>query len=450
MKAGLISTVAVLAATFSGAHADSSAPRDDVVNRLEREVAQLRAELEQVKAQNNKDWLSEARAEEMRNLVYDVLADADTRASLMQNGATSGYDGGFFIQSTDGKYKLRLNGHLQVRFIWNNREESAGGAIDEDTYGFQIRRSKLKGKGHIGDPKIGYAFSLAGARSDDNAFFEDYYLNYRFDNGLLVQAGRWKQPFARENIISSARQMAVERSLVLETFNVDRSEGIMLEYNGDRFRIAGAFNDGIDGDFTEFNNDWVDFGLTGRVDFLAMGEWSQSKDFASWSGQPQALFIGAAAHYQQGEDDTASEDDEVTLLTVDALYENNGFSAFGAFYWSDIEFGAMTAEHWGLEGQLAYNIDDTYEPFIRYEYIALDDDLMLVDDEISVITLGLNWYQKKHNAKLTIDVVYVVDHIDDDFANVTMFNPSSGLGLLDDDGDEDGQVAVRLQYQLAF
>ena len=50
------------------------------------------------------NWMTEERAEEVRSLVRDVLADADTRASLLQSGMTAGYDDGFMIGSTDGNF----------------------------------------------------------------------------------------------------------------------------------------------------------------------------------------------------------------------------------------------------------------------------------------------------------------------------------------------------------
>lgn len=440
----------VLTAAPPLAHAETSATQEDVVTQLQNEVAKLRAELDEVKAQTKQDWVTEQRAEEMRNIVYDVLADADTRASLLQDGATSGYDGGFFINSMDGAFSLKLGGQLQVRYIYNNREDGGGG-IDEDQFGFQVRRAKLIGKGHIGDPKIGFGFSLAGDRNEDNAFFEDYYLNYKFDNGVMVQAGRWKMPYSRENIMSSAKQMAVERSLVLETFNVDRSEGVMLSYDADNWKLAGAFNDGIDGEATDFNADGVDFGLTGRFDYKFMGDWKQAEDFASWRDEEQALFAGGGIHYQSGESDTVLEDMDIFMFTADVLYENNGLSLFGAVYYSNVDFDTMDFDNWGFEAQASYNFDNTWEPFVRYELLALDDEAPgLVDDTINVLTVGLNWYQKKHNAKFTIDLVMVLDHIDDESAPFTMLDPSSGLGLVDDDGDEDGQFAVRAQYQLTF
>ena len=69
------------------------------VQNLEAQVNALRAEVADLKGDN---WLNEARAEEVRTLVQDVLADSDTRASLLQSGMSAGYDNGFVIGSADG------------------------------------------------------------------------------------------------------------------------------------------------------------------------------------------------------------------------------------------------------------------------------------------------------------------------------------------------------------
>ena len=69
---------------------------DDTTMSAEQMAARI-AELEAKMAQftNGDTWLTEQRADEIRGLVQDVLADADTRASLLQSGTSAGYDDGF-------------------------------------------------------------------------------------------------------------------------------------------------------------------------------------------------------------------------------------------------------------------------------------------------------------------------------------------------------------------
>ena len=57
-------------------------------------MAELKDTVAELKAASDDDWLTERRAQEIRGLVEDVLADADTRASLLQDGMTAGLGSG--------------------------------------------------------------------------------------------------------------------------------------------------------------------------------------------------------------------------------------------------------------------------------------------------------------------------------------------------------------------
>ncbi len=59
----------------------------DVAGELEALKAQLQtqqAEIEQLRADRGDTWLNQRRVEEVKALVQEVLADADTRASLLE------------------------------------------------------------------------------------------------------------------------------------------------------------------------------------------------------------------------------------------------------------------------------------------------------------------------------------------------------------------------------
>jgi phosphate-selective porin len=109
--------------------------------------------------------------------------------------------------------------------------------------------------------------------------------------------------------------------------------------------------------------------------------------------------------------------------------------------------GAREYDIIGLVLQGGYNIDlgqSSVEPFVRYEHLDFDDaitDAGGAEDEVDLLTFGVNWYLTKHATKLTADVVWALDPLP---------IKQEGLGLLAADGDEDGQVALRLQFQLLF
>ena len=96
----------------------------------------------------------------------------------------------------------------------------------------------------------------------------------------------------------------------------------------------------------------------------------------------------------------------------------------------------------------AFIIPDKLDLFARYEYLDLDGVLYdppisammpVADDEINLVTVGMNYYFKKHTAKFTADIVWVLDPLPDS---------DTGAGLLR--SSEDDQLVFRTQIQLMF
>ena len=123
---------------------------DLILESIQAELAQVRSENQQMKqeidilrAESQEDWLTEQRADAIRGLVSDVLADADTRANLVGNGLMAGWSDGFFLSSADGRFTLRIGALMQNRFLYDHRAWSpdrnnpADG--DRSVYGFEHR-----------------------------------------------------------------------------------------------------------------------------------------------------------------------------------------------------------------------------------------------------------------------------------------------------------------------
>ena len=115
------------------------------LDRLRGERAEwqaLQAEVSQLRAETNEGWLNERRAEQVKSLIHDVLADADTCASLAGDGIIAGHNGKkFFLASEDGKFLMNIAGQIQIRYIWNSREESE--AIPEPTRALSTTSKRL-------------------------------------------------------------------------------------------------------------------------------------------------------------------------------------------------------------------------------------------------------------------------------------------------------------------
>lgn len=128
-----------VAALAGGCLATSAMAQSDAL----AQIAELRAQLAAVQAQAGNNTLTEERAAEIKSIVRDTLADADTRTSLQGGGAMAGYDNGFFMSSADGNFKLKLGVLEQVRFVWQ--------FDDAETMGFENRRTQLAFGGNMFD-----------------------------------------------------------------------------------------------------------------------------------------------------------------------------------------------------------------------------------------------------------------------------------------------------------
>lgn len=395
-------------------------------------------------------WSSQ-NADEVRALVAEMMNDAQTRSSLLQSGATSGYDGKFFLGSADGNFRLNVGGQIQFRYLANFRDDNFADdpatdrdeSDDDNTLGFQTRRTKLWFEGHIFDPNLYYKVNGAFSRSGGEFELEDAYVGYKFENGLDLRWGQFKSPFLREELVSSTKQLAADRSNVNEFFNQDRSQGIQVAWAGEQFRAMGMFSDGFNSANTDFNADPADFALTGRVEFLAMGDWKQFDDFTSWRGSSNALMIGGAIHWETDSEEVNNSADDFFAYTLDASWESDGWNLYGAFVGSsvDTDTGAGDTDPFGFIVQGGVFVAEDWELFARYDYT--DGDNL---DDFSEFTFGVNYYIHKHAAKFTADVVWALDETAT--ANGTAAVTSTGTGILAS-GEQD-QFVIRAQFQLVF
>jgi hypothetical protein len=434
----------VLAAAAPAGGADELTSLRARVGALQRQVSEL------VAAQRG-GRLAEQRAAEIRSLVHEVLADADTRASLLEGGATAGWDKNFFIRSADGAFLLRVSGFMQTRFAINHQEQAP---IDDDRWGFEMRRLRLIFSGHIVDPGWTYRVQLAADRDGGGISLTDAAVVRALGAGWSVRFGQFKTPFLREELMSATRQLAADRSLLNAEFSQDRSQGVELGWESDRVRWKVAAHDGFfpggEGTLnTPWNTEDTEFAFTTRAEWLITGDGITTEDFTSFRGDSRAVLLGAAAHVQRDEFGTgrpgvpgAFNNDEVDFLglTADAQIELGGANFFGAVICRRLDADAETLEQYGFVVQGGLFLSDAWEAFTRYEWGDLD---RVSVDDLSIATLGVNRYFSGHQLKWTADIGYSFNAVAAPWA-------SSGVGWRTDTPGEDGQVLIRTQFQLMF
>ena len=434
------------------------------IAELKRTVDIQQAEIAELKAADGNDWLTEKRAGEIRGIVEDVLADSGTRASLQSSGATAGWDKGFFLASADGNFRLNISGQIQTRWVWNHRKDPGVGQ-NENEWGFEMRRVKLKFKGHVVDPS--WQFYVNGGFGRNGGFFnlEDAWIRKDFGNGFAVKVGQYKAPFLREELVSSSKQLMVERSLVNEYFNQGRDQGISLEYAGDAIRGSVMYSQGIQASGngwtngiaetrnTAFNNRTTDYAFAARAEFKVAGDWKQFKDFTSFRGEDFGLMIGAAMLWERANAAGNTPEARVFGLTADVSAEFGGANLFGSFVWRDVRDATTTVavapnsetiNQWGFVIQGGVFVTDEIEIAARYSYGDSDTGNNAAGDptHANILTFGVNWYMAKHAIKWTTDFGYAFDP-------VVNFS-SGGADWLQDAQDESGQFVLRTQLQLLF
>ncbi|MCI0366374.1 MAG: OprO/OprP family phosphate-selective porin [Phycisphaerales bacterium] len=452
-------TLTALLMSIATANATDTAPPADstqLIKELQDQVQRLKEQVDALTAQSDDNWLTQQRADEIRGLVQDVLADADTRASLLESGAVAGYDKGFFIGSSDGNFLLKVAGQMQVRFVYNHQDNPPPppfviGDVDDNRYGFEIRRAKLFLSGNIVDPSWEYQFEIEADRSTGTVVTGEFvYIQKDLGNGWKIRAGQFKPPYLREEFVSSRRLMLVERSLLNSQFTAGISQGVWLSYEADQWRAYATFNDGNNTRSAPWNAQDTEYALTGRAEWLAAGpDWKAVDDYDGWRNSETSVLLGAGVDYQNDEYGTGvppiiPNNAEVNNLgvTFDATLKLSGFSIAGEFIYRNLEINGTPGalDQLGFLIQGGFFLAEDLETVARYEWGDLDNPTI---DDLSIVTVGINKYYSGHNLKWQNDIGYSFEPVSSSWAQTS-------AGWRTDAPGEDGQIVIRSQLQLLF
>ncbi len=382
--------------------------------------------------------LDTRRTEEIRQLIESVLADADTRSSLLETNLTGGWDGHFFLASSDGNYLLEAGAQMQIRYMHSFRDNSNA---DDSRGGFQNRRIKLTFEGHLIDPSLEY---LVSVNVISTLSLSDGYIKKSFENGYSLRIGQFKPPFLREELLSSKRMLAVERSVVNDNgvWNQDRSLGVEVAYGNDDVHASVMIHNGFNRDGMVAMNEDTEYAIAGRVEFLLAGSFKQFGDAPSWRGEAFAALLGTAFNFEKDEHGTTTGPEEKRLAwTADLTLEGDGSNFSVAILAQQSETnGSPDLHRYGVVVQGGTFITDNLEVFGRFEWGDLD---MPGVSELSIITFGCNRYFSKHTLKWTTDIGFGLNEVDANWVQ------SNSAWLADAPG-ESGQIVLRSQIQLLF
>ena len=343
-KFGIASLLAGFACGVAGADTNT-----DLQERLE--VAEAR--IAELSTSQDSNWLNDTRADEIRSLVHDVLADADSRASMLGDGSST---------------TVNVHGFVQTRWQYNDIKTDG---VDT-THGFDVARTRLEISGDLYD----WGYKVSGQWNDGGNFtLMDAYADW---GGFRV--GQFKSPFMKEVLTAQTDTLATERSVISNQFGQGRSQGVQYGYQTALGGVTVAYTDG----FNTANGAGVQNGyaLTGRLDFSP----------ANW------INMGVAVSHN----DLVVSD--YNTWTADATFSAGGFDFTGAYV---ATMDDVNGDDWGTVWTASYQCTDAMQGFVQYEQGHLQD----VATNLSIVTVGVN-YALNDNVKWTTDFSKSLNGID--------------------------------------
>ena len=395
---------------------DKPAPSvDELMKRLETledRNRELEARVTDLSREQGEEWLGEQRASQIRDIVRDVLADSEQRASLRDGGMTAGWNDGFFMASADGRFRMNIGGFVQSRFIWSSIHSGSYNVADPNQqyvfdrelnrYGFDIPDMQLWADGHVFSRDFQYMVKARfyqqittdvnkganGAAVGGAADFQDFelmdaWIRINLDDNWSFRAGQFRSPFSRGFLVLEQYQMSASRSVVDFHYALGYTQGIEGEYMNDEFRMRTSLNSGApdnllgdtnaaygsqafviypSGTYGGQNSPWMtqnaNFSFTGRVDWKPAGSWEQFRSYTSPAGETYAFLTGFGFHYQESQgyqpnDGTPGQSNPTNQwlsATLDAQANFGGASVYGAVFYNYIESQGATIPAFGGAG----------------------------------------------------------------------------------------------------
>ncbi len=370
--------------------------------------------------------------------------------ALAQGGGNYGR-AGFNIADASGDNSLRIGGAAQFTYNASFRDDAVVGNNNDLAVGFENPLTRVRASGTVGTRDLGYKIQMT-ALSDGGFAIDDAFAEYSYGNGVSVRIGQFNLPVLREVVIGAEDRLGSDFSINSRFFGQGYSQGLQIGYTSEQFRVMGALSDGAGTDNTTFtSNQEADIAISLRAEGLVMGSnWDQFGNYTSWRGaSDNALLVGGALHYQTGGETAGTADANILLFTADGSWEGPGYNITGNFNYRNIDLPAADQTDYGFMLQGGYFFTDNVEGFARVEQIILDDAPAGVDDSLTFLFGGVNYYvfAESNAAKFTGQIGY-------------SFNATNGLTAAGGPGFElgnallgqadDGEFALQLFFQVVF
>ncbi len=400
---------------------------------IEQQIEEVKQQIQEIKMQNQKQ------IEELQRKVQELESERATEKEKIEEliaeekdvwwkKISAGYKKGFFIESSDGNYKLKIKLRGQFQFSVNDTDGK------DTATDFRVRRLRLYFVGHAFRPWFLYKIQLRG--ESGNVQLEDAYFDFAYNTDIVPRIGFYKAPFNREELNSSSALQLVERSIVNDEFTFGHDIGVaiygvlgnIVTYGGGVFNGNGRAGRSTDSNLLYAGR--IQFGCCGKLEYSG-GRFPSGGDFKitpNFGGKDIIFVAGAAVAGIPGLDvNTKTPDNDlderfaelgitkgdVVSIAADFSVKNYIANLEGSYIgrWIDPdEGGGDTAYDQGfrIQGGI-FLLPKTVELAARYAYIDFDDASDVVTGDVRdsewEITPGINYYIS-HNQRWKIQFSY--------------------------------------------
>jgi TolA-binding protein len=186
---------------------------EEIQRQNQRQIQQLERKIEQLESQRaaDKQQVEKAAAEEKEAWYKKFKA---------------GYNKGFFLESDDGNFEMKMKFRSQLRFSVDNTDNKETGDKNTAT-DFNVRRFRIYWEGHAFRPWYNYVFQLS-ADNNGSVALRDAYFDAAYNTMLFPRLGQTKVPFNREELTSSSELQFADRSITNDQFKYGRDRGVGL------------------------------------------------------------------------------------------------------------------------------------------------------------------------------------------------------------------------------
>lgn len=296
----------------------------------------------------------------------------------------------------------------------------------------RVRRLRLRLDGYIRDFDITYylqlAFSLADQdfeRTHKPNIIRDAIIYYHFNHDFYMGFGQSKLPGNRERIISSGNLQFPDRSIANSYFNIDRDFGIFAYYTlfpGVKpVNLKGAITTG-EGRSPVKSDDGLAY--TGRIEFLPLGQFTNSGDFSEGDLEGEKnikVAVATAYSFNQRAIRTAGqfgydlyEPRDMKSWYTDVVFKYLRFAYMAEYMWRDCKNPVTFSDTLysyvypgsGMNHQISYMFKNKYELAARFSFVNPGSKIAAYENTIENYAIGVNKYFVKHKGKIQGLITY--------------------------------------------